>query len=211
LDKGPKPEVLEQHAKAWTFELLEKIKADEDPGKYLLGRYSHPDIKAALLLETKGKCAYCESPLRHIAYGDIEHIIPKSIEPSLRFDWDNLTIACDICNTKKSDAVGLIDPYRGDPEEAFEFVGPLIWAKPSNGQAVLTEEQLDLNRQGLVERRVERMEFLRNLVSSAASKNEDIKRAMLRRASNEVLNDKPFSACAKTAYRKLLAHFGLVG
>lgn len=209
LGKGPKPRILEQNAHAWTIELLHKIDKGEDPGKYLLSRYSHPDIKAALLSETNGKCAYCESSIRHIAFGDIEHIIPKSVDPRLRFDWDNLTIACDVCNTKKSNAVGLVDPYRSDPEQAFEFAGPLIWADPGNAEAVLTEEQLDLNRQGLVERRIERIEFVRNLIGSAATKSIDIRAAMLRRANNEVQGDKPFSACAKTAYKKLLRLFEL--
>jgi uncharacterized protein (TIGR02646 family) len=203
LTKGKKPNILEQNADAWTKELLDKIANNEEPSKYLLSRYSHSEIKTALLAETSEKCAYCESPLRHIAYGDIEHIIPKSVEPESRFSWENLTISCDICNTKKSDTTGLVDPYSCDPETLFTYHGPLMWADPSAHSAVLTEELLDLNRNGLIERRKERIEYLRNLVASAASKSEDIRNAMMRRAENEIGADRPYSACGKAILNQL--------
>jgi uncharacterized protein (TIGR02646 family) len=59
-------------------------------------------------------CAYCESKLRHITYGDIEHIVAKAVDQSRTYDWTNLTIACDVCNTEKSDEEGLVDPYTED-------------------------------------------------------------------------------------------------
>lgn len=39
-------------------------------------------------------CSYCEV----IAKMDIEHVIPKSIEPSLENDWDNFLLGCSSCN-----------------------------------------------------------------------------------------------------------------
>jgi uncharacterized protein (TIGR02646 family) len=209
LEKGKKPDVLERNATNWTRELLEKIAAGEEPTAYLLSRYAHHDIKSALLAETHSKCAYCESPLRHVAYGDIEHIVPKAADPSLRFEWKNLTIACDVCNTNKSDSIGVVDPYLTDPTIYFQFYGPLMWAIPQQPDAVFTEERLQLNRDGLVERRRERLEYLRNLIDSAASKRADIRDAMLERASREVLGDKPFSACAKTLLNQLRLRYGL--
>lgn len=197
LTKGKKPDVLERNAAAWAKELADKIASNEEPSKYLLSRYSHADIKKALLAETNEKCAYCESPLRHVTYGDIEHIIPKALDPASRFTWENLTIACDVCNTNKSNIPDLVDPYTCEPSTLFMFYGPLMWADPAVQSAVLTEEQLDLNRNGLVERRKERIEFLRNLIASASSKREDIRDAMVRRAEREVDVDRPYSACGK--------------
>ena len=34
--------------------------------------------ESAPIDETHGKCAYCESKIKHIDYGDIEHILPKN-------------------------------------------------------------------------------------------------------------------------------------
>jgi uncharacterized protein (TIGR02646 family) len=188
---------------------LQKIEAGDQPTKYLLGRYAHPEIKAALLAETNEKCAYCESPLRHVTYGDVEHIVPKAAQPTLRFSWRNLTIACDVCNTNKSNVPDLVDPYECDPRQRFKFYGPLLWAVPTDDPAVLTEEQLDLNRGKLVERRCERIEYLRNLVASASTKPAAIRDAMLRRADREVDGTKPFSACTSTALAHLRALHGL--
>src|SRR5436853_4660489 len=101
LNKGAKPEILAEHAKNWTTELLEAIAAGTSLSEARKRRYNHDDIKQALLAETYGKCAYCESKIRHITYGDIEHIVPKSVDPSLSYEWDNLTLACDVCNTEK--------------------------------------------------------------------------------------------------------------
>lgn len=194
---------MRRNAAAWTARLLQMISNGDEPTAYLLGRYAHSDIKRALLEETNGKCAYCESPLRHITYGDIDHIVPKVVEPELRFVWKNLTIACDVCNTNKSDVIGLVDPYEDDPELFFVFHGPLMWASPIVDSAVLTEVQLDLNRPKLVERRTERLEFVRNLVASAISKPAAIRKAILQKAFREVSADKPYSACTARALSTL--------
>lgn len=204
LAKTEEPDILKRNAIVWTQELLAKINSNEEPTKYLLGRYSDPQIKAALLKETHGKCAYCESPLRHVTYGDVEHIISKASQPSLRFAWHNLTIACDVCNTKKGDAEGLVDPYQCDPTLLFDFYGDLIWAKFGIHNAELTEYKLELNRPQLVERRRERIEYLRHMVASAMSKPTDVRDAMLRIAERETQAEAPFSACGTAAFRHMM-------
>jgi hypothetical protein len=78
-----------------------------------------------------------------------------------------------------------------------------MWAEPSEDSAVLTEELLDLNRSGLVERRKERIEFLRNLINSAMSKPTDIRNAMMLRAESEIGADRPYSACGKAILKQL--------
>jgi uncharacterized protein (TIGR02646 family) len=45
-----------------------------------------------------GKCAYCESKIMVVTYGEIEHFRPKSIYVDLTFTWENLLLSCDICN-----------------------------------------------------------------------------------------------------------------
>src|ERR1700722_9410453 len=102
INKLPAPAILVEKSTEWTNALLEKISKGEKPTDAESNRYRHAKIKQALLDETHGKCAYCESKLRHIAYGDIEHVVPKSVRPELSFDWQNLTLACDVCNTNKS-------------------------------------------------------------------------------------------------------------
>src|SRR3954469_25335779 len=95
LEKTERPQVLTDNADDWTAVLLEKQAQGEEPTTSEKTKYRHRDIKAALLNETHGKCAYCESKLRHITYGDVEHIVPKSLALAKIFDWANLTLACD--------------------------------------------------------------------------------------------------------------------
>lgn len=170
LEKGTKPEVLVRKGSEWTKAVLDKIEKGEPPTETERRRYNHPEIKKALLEETHGKCAYCESKVRHTSYGDVEHVVPKSVDPSKWFYWQNLTLACEVCNTKKGDAPiddeSFIDPYEVDPEEHYWQLGPTMHPKPGCDAAALTERLLDLNRMELVERRSERQAALMGMLNS---------------------------------------------
>ena len=64
-----------------------------------------------------GKCAYCESKLTHVTYGDIEHFRPKG-NPHYRhltFNWDNLLLSCPICNDAAHKGSHFPLDTRGDP------------------------------------------------------------------------------------------------
>lgn len=54
--------------------------------------------KKQLLKESNGKCAYCEAPLDHIAYGDVEHYRPKSIYWWIAYCYENYLASCTLCN-----------------------------------------------------------------------------------------------------------------
>ena len=133
LHKTAKPPILEQNGAAWTSVIVEKFARGEVPSQYEKTRYRHVEIKDALVAETNGKCAYCESKLLHIHHGDVEHIYPKSMAPERTFEWENLTLACEICNQNKAarDPMleAIIDPYRREPSEHLLFVGPFIFLR----------------------------------------------------------------------------------
>jgi uncharacterized protein (TIGR02646 family) len=73
--------------------------------------YAAREVKDALLAAQHDKCAFCESPVRHIGYGAVEHFRPKAgykqrkgdslKRPGyywLAYDWDNLFFCCQLCN-----------------------------------------------------------------------------------------------------------------
>ena len=101
LEKGPAPEILVRNGPRWTHVLILRAQRGQRPKISESSRYRHPQIKDALIAETAGKCAYCESKLLHIAFGHIEHVAPKSRRPDLAFAWNNLTLSCELCNLQK--------------------------------------------------------------------------------------------------------------
>lgn len=161
LEKTTKPDVLTTNAEEWTRNVLGKIAAGNKLTSTDDARYRHPEIKAALVAETHGKCAYCESKLKHIHHGDVEHIKPKSLDPAMRYEWSNLTLACEICNQNKSDrdpkVEHILDPYLIDPVDHLTFVGSFVFSLGTN-YGKNTEVLLDLNRVALLERRKSRLE-----------------------------------------------------
>jgi hypothetical protein len=73
--------------------------------------YAAPAVKDALLAAQHGKCAFCESQVRHVSFGDVEHFRPKggyrqAAKDRLRrpgyfwlvYTWENLFFSCQMCN-----------------------------------------------------------------------------------------------------------------
>ena len=67
-------------------------------GSFTFKIYRDPEVKDALRELFHQKCAYCESVIGPSQPGDIEHFRPKSIYYWLAADWNNLLLACAMCN-----------------------------------------------------------------------------------------------------------------
>jgi len=142
------------------------------------------DLRARLDELFHGKCCYCEK----IIARDIEHYCPKSLYPTLMFEWTNvlpphppapprgagsLLRACKDCNFEKLDrdpldASGnriLLDPTRDDPADFFMWdmeTGMPLYTDPSTSfRGRATVEACDLDNQKYNEqRRARANEFL---------------------------------------------------
>lgn len=162
VERAPKPAVIEQYQFQWTQALLNAASKKNRTRAEM--KYRRPAIKTALVLMFHGKCAYCESKIRHVDYGHIEHFRPKSKPEfrSLAFDWDNLLLSCAVCNgaEHKGDrfpdaAKGgpLVNPCEDFPETHFEFVfdprARLATVVGTTERGKMTEAILGLNRQDL--------------------------------------------------------------
>ena len=108
------PELAASHAAR-----VEQLHACLDAGAQVppavLDAYKAGGLKAHLRSEGGDKCAYCESKITHIYWGDVEHIKPKGQFPRNRLDVENLCLACAKCNNLKldywSDTLPLINPF----------------------------------------------------------------------------------------------------
>jgi uncharacterized protein (TIGR02646 family) len=158
IKRSKKPKILTQKAQEWTKALL-AIQKETDKAQR---KYQAPEIKEALVKMCHDKCAYCESKIRHVDYGHIEHYHPKSKFPELTFEWSNLLLACGICNGKaykgdkfpeRSEGGPLINPCEDDPDAHFNFYYDLkthiasVFGTTQRG--LISEKLLGLNRHNL--------------------------------------------------------------
>lgn len=86
--------------------------------------YGHKSIREPLKKAQNDKCCYCESKLKPVLTGDIEHFRPKAAYKQdenerlhtpgyywLAYEWDNLLLCCQICNqTSKRNFFPLSNP-----------------------------------------------------------------------------------------------------
>ena len=166
--------------------------------KTLLGAYNTADVKELLKEETNCKCAYCESKMLHVDYGDIEHIIPKGDDPTLRYSYENLTLACGICNTKKSVHLDVLNPYAVDPEDHLFAFGPLIFRRPHSDAGAIAVRRLDLNRAPLVEKRKERIEALQTIADQILrTSNASLRQLLIEEFEEQCSGKMEYSLAAK--------------
>jgi len=170
LRKNMPPQALAEKMRSRRERLVSLLACGEDVPPSIRDFYRDPDVKDLIKSECHDKCMYCESKIGHVYFGDVEHILPKSVFPHLTLDYDNLGLACAICNNSKLDyyeaETPLINPYKEDPKNEFVAAGPLLKARPGRDRAAVTERLLKLNRAGLFERRTERIERLTRAPSS---------------------------------------------
>lgn len=204
--KLPKPQILENNEKKWTQEYQEARKN----GTNVSDRYNHEEIKNTLIKETHGKCAYCESKLKHISFADIEHILPKSKRPDLYVEWSNLTISCEICNrTNKKDYYDpsdpLIHPILDNPNEYIIALGAIIYYIPGNRKGEVTISQLDLNRTDLIEQRTQKLNYFRMLADKYVKEtNPKIKSILKDQLLEESSNKSEYSLITSSFLKNVL-------
>lgn len=175
INRSPKPKILQEKESEWLNNL--KNASNEGEKKKAQKKYGNRKVKNALMKMFHGKCAYCESKINHIDYGDIEHYRPKSKFEDLTFEWSNLLLACSICNNNKGDEFPeqdedgpIINPCDDEPNEHFDFVfkDKIASVYGTTSRGMTTEKILELNRYDL---RTRRSEFVRNL--AVIMKNAD--------------------------------------
>lgn len=175
--------------------------------------YNTPEMKLHLLKETRNKCAYCESLMRHVDYGDIEHIVPKTRSAKHRYDHTNLTIACGVCNTGKgtydSQSTPLLNPFEDVVEQHLLPLGPLVIRVPGSDRGLVTERRLALNRAHLVERRTERIQSIGSLLDQIQqTKKPEVREVLETQVLKECGDDGEFAFIVRAYVRAATPNIG---
>lgn len=211
LTKGPTPRILVEKGKLWTAAYLAARKNPPVPRTIDL-RYQHHEIKEAVVLECFGKCAYCESKIRHVAPGDIEHILPSSRVPRKHFEWPNLTLGCPECNRHKlayyDTQLPLLNPYTDDVETLLLHIGPFVSPRDAaaDKRPLATILKIGFNtRKELWARKMERLETISKAFQLYSNEPKGpLKKLLLRALEDEAGPDSEYSAMAASAISALL-------
>lgn len=84
------------------------------------GTCNIPEVNAALKEMFHGKCYICEN--KQITSYQIEHLVPHRGNVELKFDWNNLFLACAHCNnTKLAKYEPILDCTKEDVEALIAF------------------------------------------------------------------------------------------
>jgi uncharacterized protein (TIGR02646 family) len=161
IDRGPRPEGFDNRAQKWATRFQDEQKRDPKLTISQFWTRIRNEVRqdaAVLYGAFHGKCAFCESRMRHVSAPHIEHYRPKSQFPALAFIWENWLLSCGRCNDSKwahfPDCSGqpcLIDPVTEDPVEHIEFVDFIALAKTQRGAETI--RLVGLNRSPLEDER----------------------------------------------------------
>lgn len=208
LTKIAEPAVLAKNAATWTKDLMSYVNRGVKVPDEVKNKYNQTEIKDTLKRETYGKCMYCEGYIGAVSYPHIEHFRPKAVYPDKTFEWANLGLGCQVCNTNKNDVfdenLPYINPYYENPDDFFIFLGTMVLQKPGCARAENMKNQLKLNRSELMEQRKAAIENISNLVERYNTATDPSVKAMLRKNIEvEIGPDKEFSRCVKAAVEQL--------
>ncbi len=156
------PASLRRNAVRWKRE-LENALSSECPNsskiRRCFDRYRQQDIRTALEDMYSGLCCYCESRVGIVDFPHIEHRQPKTCFPKLTFEWDNLHLACQVCNQAKGknwdECYPILDSVVDPISKHLSYRVGGGWAKrwPESKQGRTTICHAGLNRQKLLDAR----------------------------------------------------------
>lgn len=208
VQRNVKPKVLIRKEKLWKSAIL-NAKTKEEKNKAVC-RYKNLEIKKVLSKMFNGKCAFCESYIEHIDYGDIEHFKPKSKFPESAVEWENLLLSCKKCNDKgqKGDSWPeeiegglLINPCDEDPSDFFEFIFDVktnaTIIKPKNRRGQTSEKVYGLNKPTLL---IQRNRYVKKIVALALHYHEDINAKQI--LEEAILDSAEYAAFARMVKAK---------
>lgn len=135
------PEKLTEKGQIERGLAVKHFEVDNKSSSFEFNIYSKKYVKKALKKLFNKKCAYCESFLFHIEHPHIEHWRPKGGVTEekehkgyywLAADWDNLFLACGVCNSSFKRNQFPIEPCSS-------------YAKKSNDDCLILEKPLLIN------------------------------------------------------------------
>lgn len=174
VSRLPVPSSIRENSEKWTKDLLAAIdnynKTGEEIPVNIKNKYKQTDVLDTLKEMYSDRygnyyCCYCESPIQPVSYPHIEHRKPKDKDyfPEEAFNWDNLHLVCQVCNTNKLnkwDAENeILDAVNDIPiEEHLGYrieIPEGVYRETFTPRGITTVNHADLDREDLRSPRIE--------------------------------------------------------
>jgi len=168
-------------------------------------------VKDALDGMSYGNCAYCESKINASRSAQVEHFKPKSLFPTLTYDWDNYFLSCNGCNGTKLDkwprSGGYVRPDRGQPSRLFVFHRDgRMEAQRDGSDADRTVTDFGLDQQWLRRARKvainSEIDAVDDIINTVALSVEDKRRLVRRRLQRAEAPSTPYSVALSQNIRR---------
>lgn len=186
VERNNPPKDLKKKSKDWIKSMSKSLDFDVDIEwekfkSTKLGKETSENLKQMYA----NCCMYCEGTVGVTSYEQIEHFRPKSKYPELCFEYDNLHLACEICNNNKSNKYKdeYIDPTLVNPREYIYYRN---WeAVGKNEIGTMMVELVKLNNDTRMRFRKAKLQIIQERLNvivkyiENAKDNEDIKTLLL--------------------------------
>ncbi len=71
------------------------------------------EVLGDMMLAYHRLCAYMAIYIEEVTGAPtVDHMIPRSVEWRHVYEWDNYRLACSLMNSRKNDAIAVLDPFR---------------------------------------------------------------------------------------------------
>ncbi len=200
------PRPLRERKDGWSRDFL--ASTQKRPPR---GRYNHKDVVDTLRSMSHGKCFYCESKAGRLT---VDHYIEVAERRELTFEWSNLYLACDTCQSKEPNASipveNCVDPCDSatEPVQHLAFNGADMTFRTPRGEETIRKYRLNHLLQ-LAERRRHLILFYDLLDQirqrQIAQKRDTVQPAELAEMQRFAQTDQPVSLM----FRELLLRLGL--
>lgn len=132
LNRPDAPNFLAENADKWGQEWEEKQKQGIGfSWKSFEGKRVNEHLLPILRKMTQERCSFCDGFTGEQSRDTIEHFKPKSTYPKEAYQWRNLFLCCDLCQSKKGEKFDVLLLKPDDDDYRFERFFQFL---PENGK-----------------------------------------------------------------------------
>ncbi|MCE2961874.1 MAG: hypothetical protein ACK5UE_00695 [Chitinophagales bacterium] len=108
---------------AWGQEFKSKLEAGGKSSDFSWKRNINNPLVSILTKLTYNHCNFCDSYLGESSTYQLEHYYPKNEFPLLSYNWSNLFLCCNFCNSSANKQRRFIDNLKPDhPDYSFDSI-----------------------------------------------------------------------------------------